>query len=55
VNIIVHYPKNPEDIKTLQKKVAAVHAEAAVRYINKLPCPKEVKNKYIDQLIKQNL
>ena len=43
MNIIVHYPKKQEDIDALRKKVAVVHSEAVIRYIDKLTCPKEQK------------
>ena len=43
MNIIVHYPKNPQDITKLRKAVAAVHAEAVIQHINKLPCPQGQK------------
>jgi len=43
LKIIVHYPKRQEDIAILEKKVATVHAEAVVKYIEKIQCPKEQK------------
>jgi len=43
INIIVHHPKSQEAIVALHKKAAAIHADAVIRYINKLPCPKEQK------------
>ena len=51
MKIIVHHPKSQEDISILQKKVAAVHAEAVLRYIDKLPCPKEQKLKLLNAVI----
>ena len=50
MNVIVHYPKNPENIIALQKKAAAVHADAVLRYVQKLNCPKEQKLKLINAL-----
>jgi len=41
--IIIHFPKNQEDIYILQKKLAQVHAEAVVKHLEKLPFPKEQK------------
>ena len=41
--IIMHFPKKQEDVYILQKKVAQVHAEAVVKYLEKLPFPKEQK------------
>ena len=43
LNVIVHSPKSPEGLLDLQKRVATVHAEAVLKYIAKLPCPKEQK------------
>lgn len=43
MNVIVHLPKSPEGLLNLHKRVAAVHAEAVLKYITKLPCPKEQK------------
>lgn len=43
MNVIVHYPKSPDDIQALQKRVAMIHAQAVISYIQKLSCPKEQK------------
>jgi hypothetical protein len=43
MNVIVHYPKSPENIQALQKRVAMIHAQAVISYIQKLSCPKEQK------------
>ncbi len=43
MNIIVHYPKSSENILALQKRVAKIHAQAVISYIQKLSCPKEQK------------
>lgn len=43
MNVIIHYPKSLEDIKALQKRVAMIHAQAVISYIQKLSCPKEQK------------
>lgn len=51
MNIIVHYPKDEQAIKALQKKVADVHAEAVDSYIDKLTCPKVQKIALLDALI----
>lgn len=51
MNIIVHYPKDEQAVKALQKKVADVHAEAVDSYIDKLTCPKEQKIMLLDALI----
>ena len=41
MNVIVHYPKTAKGLELLRQKVAEVHAEAAIRHLNKLHCPKE--------------
>ena len=51
MDIFVHYPKKPNDLRDLQKKVAAVHAEAVVRRIQSIPCPKEQKEKLLQEII----
>jgi hypothetical protein len=43
LNIIIHPPRTVEGLRDLQKKVAIVHAEAVIKYINKLPCSKKQK------------
>ena len=41
MRIILHYPTDLTDMKELHKKVSEVHAEAVMKYICKLSCPKE--------------
>ena len=50
-DIVVHYPKTPEKIADLQKRVADIHAQAVARRIEKLSCPKEQKLKLYDDII----
>lgn len=50
MNVIVHSPKSPEGLLNLQKKVATVHAEAVLKYITKLPCPKEQKIQLVSSI-----
>ena len=52
LNIIVHYPKNEQDLQTLQKKVASVHADAVIHYLQKLTCP-EIQKLKLHNEIKQ--
>lgn len=44
VNVIVHYPKTESGMRELERQVAAVHADAAIAYIEKLTCPAEQKS-----------
>lgn len=39
----LHQNQSPEGLRDLQKRVAVVHAEAVLKYIATLPCPKEQK------------
>ena len=50
LNVIVHLPKSPEGLLILHKRVAAVHAEAVLKYIAKLPCPKEQKLELVSSI-----
>ena len=50
MNIIVHYPKCAQDVAALQKVAAKIHADAAVRYIQKLTCPKAQKMELYKEL-----
>ena len=43
VNVIVYYPKTEAGLRELEQRVAAVHADAAKAYIEKLACPAEQK------------
>ena len=43
MKIIVHGPKNPADPAELARRVAAIHAEAVITYIRKLPLSQEEK------------
>lgn len=50
MNVIVHSPKSLEGLLDLQKRVATVHAEAVLKYIAKLPCPKEQKIELVSSI-----
>lgn len=50
MKVIVHPPTSPEGIRDLQKRVAGVHAEAVLKYIAKLPCPKEQKMQLLNSV-----
>ncbi len=53
MNIIVHHPKTPEAMRMLQQRVAVVHGEAVLQYIQKLHCPKEQKIQMVHALKKK--
>ena len=50
MKVIVHPPKTPEGLRDLQRKVAVVHAEAVLKYLIKLPCPKEQKMQLVSSI-----
>lgn len=52
MDIVVHYPKDPDRLRELQQKVAVVHAEAVVRRIQSIPCPKQQKEELLRSIIK---
>lgn len=50
MKVIIHPPTTPEGLLDLQKKVAVVHAKAVLKYIEKLPCPKEQKMQLVSSI-----
>ena len=52
MKVSVYYPGGAESAEILRKKIAAVHAEAVLRHIEKLPCPKEQKLRLRDEIAK---
>ncbi len=52
MDIIVHGPKEPERLLELQKRIAAVHAEAAIRKILSISCPKQQKEALLRAIMK---
>lgn len=55
MNIIVHHSKDSDSLCTLEKRVAIVHAEAVLKYIERLSCPKEQKIEMINLIIRKDL
>ena len=53
MKVIVHYPNTEQGAQELAKRVAKTHAEAAARYIEKLPCPKEQKEALFDEIMQR--
>ena len=51
-DIIIHYPKTPEKVIELEKRVAVVYAQTVTQHIEHLPCPKEQKIKLYDEIKK---
>lgn len=56
MKITVHYPISDKGREELAKRVATVHADTTIQYIEKLSCSKERKSALIDAIItaKQN-
>lgn len=52
MDIIIHYPKEPDRLLELEKKVAAVYAEAVIRQILSISCPKQQKEELLRAIIK---
>ena len=51
INIIVHYPKTEEGKRELAERVASVHADMVIQYIDKLECPTRQKLELLDAVI----
>ena len=46
--MIVHYPSAEEDRQEIQKRLARIHAQFVLQYVEKLNCPLEQKRQLID-------
>ena len=53
MKIIVHYPKSEKGLSELCEKVAEIHTEAIISYLNSLSCPKEQKIQIIEKIMKK--
>ncbi len=51
MELIVHYPQNPEKQKELCDRVAKFHADYVSWYIRKLSCSSEQKCSLIDAIV----
>ena len=52
MKVIVHYPKTKQGREKLKRAVTDVHIDAALKYISKLNCSKEEKEKLLKEIIK---
>lgn len=50
MNVIVHFPEDPDAIKSLEIEVTKIHSSAIVNYLNNLKCPKELKLQILKEL-----
>lgn len=53
MNVIMHYPTDPNDIEELKSRVTSVHVEAVKNYLMRMNCPLEQKMKLV-QAIQDN-
>jgi len=53
MKVIVHYPSNQADESELAKRVAQVHAQYVLQYVESLPCSKEAKQSLLKALQSQ--
>lgn len=51
IEIIVHYPKTAKGQAELSERIAKIHAQFVLQYVNKLNCPLEQKKKLIDAVV----
>ena len=53
MNVIMHYPTDPNDIEELKNRVTSVHALAVKNYLMRMSCPLEQKMNLV-QAIQDN-
>ena len=53
IEIIVHIPKSPENLKKLKLLTAKIHSQYIAYSINQLSCPLEQKCQLIDAIVRQ--
>ncbi|MEE1075081.1 MAG: hypothetical protein U0K93_06355 [Acutalibacteraceae bacterium] len=51
MKVIVHHPKTELGKQKLKRAVADTHVDAVVKYISKLNCTKEQKEKILKEVI----
>ena len=51
LNVIVHYPDSEEDMAEIRKRLARIHAQYVLNYIQNLRCPQWQKEKLLDAVI----
>ena len=50
MELFVHYPESEENKHVLRQKVSEVQAQAVIKYISKLTCPLEQKQKLVQAI-----
>lgn len=51
IEVVVHYPTTEERKRELAERVASVHADMVIQYIDKLECPTRQKLELLDAVI----
>ena len=53
MTVIVHCSNDPQKQKEIDQRIAKIHAEFVLGYIEKLNCPKEQKLQLIDAIVQR--
>lgn len=53
IKIVMHYPEDEPGRKDLSRRVAAVHADAVNRQLQRLTCPTPQKLQLLTAIVKQ--
>lgn len=51
MKVIVHMPEHEENRAELQKRIAKIHAQFVLHYVENLTCPLAQKYKLIDAVV----
>lgn len=52
MNILVYYPSEKEKKQELQRRIAAVHCSAILKYIERTHCPVEQKKEIVTRILR---
>lgn len=55
MELIVHYPKEEQEINALRDRVATIHAEYIYTYLGRMDCSKEHKGVIIERIKEKNV
>jgi len=53
MTVVVHCSNDPQKQKEIDQRIAKIHAEFVLGYIEKLNCPKEQKLELIDAIVQK--
>ena len=54
MKVIVHYPQTEQGKEKLKRAVTDVHIDAVLKYVSKLNCSKEQKEKLLKKVAKKD-